>query len=89
MREVQHILAPRMCNAYDRVDQLSQELGEVAEMLVETAERLLPQIQPGGRSKWKDEVLSRLCAQSSAACKAWKMAGSPSVGPVFEEKGRL
>ena len=78
-----------MCRVYDGVDQLSQEVGEFAEMLVETAERLLPRVQPKGHSKWKDDILSRLCAQSSAARKAWKLAGTPSEGPLFEEKGRL
>ena len=78
-----------MCRVYDGVDQLSQEMGEVAEMLVETAERLVPRVQPKGHSKWKDAVLSHLCAQSSAARKVWKLAGTPSEGPLFEDKGRL
>ena len=42
VHEVQQKLAPRMCRVYDGVDQLSQEMGEVAEILVETAERLPP-----------------------------------------------
>ena len=58
MHEVQQKLAPRMCRVHDGVDQLSQEMGEVADILVETAERLLPWVQPKGCSKWKDEVLS-------------------------------
>ena len=76
MHEVQQKLAPRMCRVLYGVDQLSQDMSEVADMLVETAERLLSRVQPKGRS-------------SSAAGKVWKLAGTPSEGPFFEEKGRL
>ena len=40
-------------------------------------------------TRWKDEVLSRLYAQSWADPCAWRDAGSPTAGPLFEEKGRL
>ena len=39
-----------------------------------------------GKGIWKLEVLSRFCAQSQAARRAWRNAGSPTTGPLFEEK---
>ena len=37
----------------------------------------------------KDDVLSRLCAQSHAAWRVWKEAGSPREGLLFEQKNKL
>ena len=39
--------------------------------------------------RWKDDTLTALCAQSRSAHRAWKDAGCPSEGSLFEEKGRL
>ena len=53
------------------------------------AEKTLPLIQPRKPRRWKDDTLTALCAQSRSARRAWKNAGCPSEGSVFEEKGRL
>ena len=34
-------------------------------------------------------MISCLCAQSCAACEAWRDAGSPSEGPLSKENNRL
>ena len=61
----------------------------MAKILVETAKKRLPLIRPRGQSHWNYDILSRLCAQSRAACAAWKEAGAPQEGPLYNEKGRL
>ena len=58
-------------------------------MLCDAAEKALPLIQPRKPQRWKDDTLTALCAQSRSAHRAWKDAGCPSEGLLFEEKGRL
>jgi len=61
----------------------------VASLLVNTAEKILPTVKPRGKAKVRDDILSRLCAQSRTAWRALKEAGSPREGIVYEEKCRL
>ena len=74
---------------YEGVGQFDHEISDVAKVLVEIPEKRLPLIQLRGRSHWKDDILSRLCAQSRAARMAWKEAGAPQEGPLYDEMGRL
>ena len=39
--------------------------------------------------RWRDDTLSCLCSQSRAARLAWKQAGCPGEGLLFEEKSRI
>ena len=89
MSEVQGRLALLLIGVYDGPDQINIEIELVVGLLTDTAEKLLPCVQPRRKTKWKDDTLSRLCAQSRAARAAWKEAGCPGEGPVFEEKCRL
>ena len=84
--EVQTRLAPLLVGVYDDPEQMSCEIVLVAGLLTDAAEKLLPCVQPRRRTRWRDDTLSCLFAQSRAACVAWK---GPSEGPLFEEKGRL
>ena len=49
---------------HDNVEEISKEIEQVAGLLIDTAERVLPCVQPRRRTKWRDKVLSRLCVQS-------------------------
>ena len=89
VQEVCVRLAPLLCNVYEGVGQLDHEISDVAKILVETAEKRLPLIRPRGQSHGRDDILSRLCTQSRAARAAWKEAGAPQEGPLYDEKGRL
>ena len=76
-------------NMYDDGDQISDKIEQVAGLLTSATEILLPHVQPRRKTRWRDDTLSCLCAQSSAARRAWKEAGRPTEGPLYEEKGRL
>ena len=89
MMEVQARLAPLLNSLYSDGDQMSEEIEQVARLLSDAADRILPYVQPKRKSRWRDATLSCLCAQSCAARRAWKVAGCPTDGPLYEEKGRL
>ena len=76
-------------NMYEDGDQMSDEIEQVAGLLTSVAEMLLPHVQPRRKTRWKDDTLSCLCAQNTAARRAWKEAGRPTEGPLYEKKGRL
>ena len=67
MAEVQVGLAPMLNNVYEDTEQLDEEIGLVARMLVDAAERQLPLVQPKRPRKLKDDTLSCLCAESGVA----------------------
>ena len=87
--KVQVRLAPLLVGVYDDSGQMSREIELVAGLLTDAAEKLLPHVQPRRRARWRDDTLSCLCAQSRAARAAWKEAGRPGEGPLFDEKSRL
>ena len=62
------------------------EIRKVAQLLVDTTRRILPQLQPRKKTRMRDDTLSRLCAVSRAAWRAWKEAGCPTVGSLYERK---
>lgn len=72
-----------LIGVYDNADQVSGEIEEVAGLLTDAVEKILPCTQPRKKSRWRDDTLSR------AARVAWKEAGCRTGGPLFEEKGRL
>ena len=90
-KKIQDGLAPLLKHTYmyDDSSQIDSEIEHVARILVNTADEVLPLIEPKRKTRWKDDVLSRLCAQSRVARQAWRDAGSPAAGPHYEEKGRL
>ena len=61
----------------------------VASVLKETADQSLPTFEPKRKKKWRDDILSCLCAKSRQVRLAWKSAGCPREGPLFDEKSRL
>ena len=87
--EVQTRLGPLITRVYDSAEMVNSEIEQVTRLLTEVAEELLPCVQPKRRSRFRDDVLNRLCAQSRAARAAWRDAGSPPNGPLSEEKNRI
>ena len=71
---------------YDDARSISSEIEQVASILKETADRLLPSIEPRRKKRWRDDTLSCLRAQARLV---WKSAGLPTEGPLFDEKIRL
>ena len=76
-------------NSYDNVEEIEKELQFISNLLCDAALHSLPHVQPSKRQRWKDPTLASLCAQSSQARRVWKEAGSPGVGPLYEEKCHL
>ena len=87
--EIRNSLEPLYSKVYDNVELISSEIEKVATLLKETADHLLPCMEPRKRKKWRDDTLSCLCVQSRKARMAWKDAGSPAEGPLYDEKNRL
>ena len=65
--EVQTRLEPLFMEVYDNTNDINGEIEQVAGILTEIAENLLPYVQPRKRTRYRDDTLSRLCAQSHAA----------------------
>lgn len=59
---------------------------KLQQLLVDTARRTLLQLQPQKKTRIHDDTLSRLCALSRAAWRAWNEAGQPTEGSVYEKK---
>ena len=87
--EVQARLSPLLDVVYESGEHLDAHIKHVATLMVEAAEETLPVVQPRRKVRMKDDVLSRLCAQSRAAWRVWKEAGSPREGLLFEQKNKL
>ena len=87
--DVRSKLEPLFNGVYDDPVMIGEEIEQVATILQESAVRLLPIIQPKKGRKWRDDVLSGLCAKSRQAHAAWKSAGCPPAGLLYEEKNRL
>ena len=87
--ELQAKLSPFLEGVCEDRGQLDDQIKQVAGLLVDTARETLPEVQSRRRVRMKDDILSRLCCQSRAAWRAWKEAGSPREGPLFEQKNQL
>ena len=87
--DVRSKLEPLFNGVYDDPVMIGEEIEQVATILQESAVRLLLIIQPKKGRKWRDDVLSGLCAKSRQAHAAWKSAGCPPAGLLYEEKNRL
>ena len=74
---VQTGLAPFLNNLYGDGEEMSEEMQKVAGLITDAAVKLLPHVKPRGKTRWRDNTLSCLCAQSCAARRAWKNAGCP------------
>ena len=61
----------------------------VGKLLCDTAMRSLPLLQHKKKPRWKDTTLTSLCAKSRLARQAWREAGSPADGPLYDEKCQL
>ena len=72
--EIKSRLEPLNSRVYEDAESTSYEIEQVASILKETADRLLPSFEPQSRKKWKDDVLSCLCVKSRQACMTWKSA---------------
>ena len=87
--DVRSKLEPLFNGVYDNAVMIGDEIEQVATILQQSAIRLLPSIQTKRERKWRDDVLSGPCAKSRQAHAAWKSAGCPSEGLLYEEKNRL
>ena len=87
--EIRTRIEPLPTRVHDNGEVISNDIEQVAGLLIDTAEMILPCVQPRRRTKWRDEVLNCLCVQSLQARAAWRDAESREEGPLSEEKNRL
>ena len=76
-------------NSYRHVDDINTEICHVSKQLLDAAMRTLPTVYTSKAQRFRDRILSALCAQSRAARMRWKKSGSPLQGPLYEEKCHL
>ena len=61
----------------------------MAGLLIDTAEKALPCVQPRWKMKWRDDIFSHLCVQNWQARAAWRDAECHAEGPLSEKKNKL
>ena len=82
-------LQPYFNAPLEDVADIHKEIVSVAELLNGAAQCTLP-IRGCGKSKrYTDNTLKQLCRESAQARRAWRDAGRPENGPLYEEKLRL
>ena len=77
---------PLLTRVHDDGEVISNKIEQVAGLLIDAAEKILPCVQPRRKTKWRDDILSHLCGQSRQASATWRNAGCPAEGPLLEEK---
>ena len=84
--EVNDRLAPLLNNSYDDVDQLDREIRHVAWLLTDAAKETLATCS-GKKKCWhRDDELKTLCAQGRDVKRAWREAGCPGDGVLYDQK---
>ena len=76
-------------NSHGCLEEVEKELDYVGKLLCDTALCTLPLLQCPKRQRWKNSTLTNLCSKSKLACKAWREAGSPVEGPLYDEECRV
>ena len=74
--EIRTRIEPLLIRVYDEEEVISNEIEQVARLLIDTAEKILSCVQPRKKTKWKDDVLSHQCVQSQQAHATWRDAES-------------
>ena len=72
------------------VGDVERELNYVGKLLCDTAVRTLPLSLHSKKTRWRNSALivCSVCTEQKA-CKSWKDAGSPTEGPLYDEKCHL
>ena len=76
-------------NSHASPEDINSESSHVTKILCDSALSSIPIRNHKRPRKWKDAILSALCAQSRNARRAWREEGCPKEGPLFDEKTRL
>ena len=82
-------LSPFIGLSCGSITQMECEIKHVAWLIKDAAEKTLPHFKPRRVHRFKDRMLSRLCAKSKEAWRAWCEDGRPSDGPLYEAKCSL
>ena len=86
---VKERLSPFIGRSRGSITQVECEIKHVAWLIKNAAEKTLPHFKPRRIHRFKDRMLSRLCAKSKEAWRAWCEDGRPSDGPLYEAKCSL
>ena len=76
-------------NSYECIEKVEKELNFVCNLLFDSTQRTLPHVRQSQRQCWNDSTLTTVCSESRQVRKAWKKAGTPAEGPIYDEKCRL
>ena len=85
-KEVAIRLKPFTGQAQGNVDHIDNEIKHVAWLILDAAQKTLPQLKPKKTKRFKDRTLSQLCTKSKEAWNVWCTNGKPSNGPLYEVK---
>ena len=85
-KEVAIRLKPFTGQARGNVDHIDNEIKHVAWLILDAAQKTLPQLKPKKTKRFKDRTLSQLCTKSKEAWNVWCTNGKPSNGPLYEVK---
>ena len=84
--EVKDRLSPYIGRSHGSINQVEGEIKHVAWLIKDTAEKTLPLLKPKKPRRFRDRTLSKLCAKSKEAWRAWCEDGRPTDGPLYEAK---
>ena len=84
--EVACRLKPFTGRARGDVSHIDGEIKHVTWLILDAAQKTLPQLRPKKVRKFTDRTLSQLCAKSREARRVWCTNGKPSSGPLYETK---
>ena len=79
-------LSPSIGTARCDVGQLDDEIKNVASLIKEAAETMLPRSRVKKVNRFKDKTLFQLCAKSKTAWEVWRDGGRPNEGPLYKAK---
>ena len=85
-KEVSDRLNPYIRRSHGSIDQIDQEIAHAAWLIVDAAQKTLPQLKTKKPHRFKDRILSQLCAKSKEARETWYKEGKPPNGPLYDAK---
>ena len=85
-KEVSDRLNPYIRRSHGSNDQIDQEIAHAAWLIVDAAKKTLPQLKTRKPHRFKDRILSQLCARSKEAQETWYRKGKPLSGAIYNAK---
>ena len=88
-QEVSERLMPYISRSRGIIEHIDKEIGHVAWLITDAAQKTLPHLKPKKAHKFRDRTLSQLCVNSKEAWRVWCEEGRPPSGPLYDAKCAL